>query len=139
MEANYPYSNNAPKITDLLGKTFKSVKQTGDDELVFTEVNGNRFVFYHSQSCCEGVTIDNIVGDLSDLENSPILKAEEATSNENPVDYVKDGYQDSFTWTFYKFATQKGYVDIRWYGESNGYYSERVDLRYEFTPSNQGS
>lgn len=115
------------ELKDLLGKTMTSVENKGD-ELVFTTTEGKSFKLYHSQDCCESVSIESVVGDLADLVGEPLLVAEESTSGEHPEGYTAKEYEESFTWTFYKFATRKGYVDVRWLGESNGYYSESVEF-----------
>jgi hypothetical protein len=115
------------QISDLIGKMMTSVTKVGD-EIIFTADNGDKWKFYHNQDCCESVTIEDICGELNDLVGSPIIMAEEVSNNEGPKKDDVYGPPDSFTWTFYKFATIKGNVTVRWYGTSNGYYSERVDF-----------
>jgi hypothetical protein len=110
-----------PKFEDLLGKVMTSVTKVGDVEIVFLTAEGETFKLYHSQDCCEDVSIEDVAGDLNDLVGSPILVAAEV-SQTDPV------ASESGTWTFYKLATAKGWVDIRWYGSSNGYYSESVSF-----------
>ena len=122
----YDYDSSA-KIADMVGKVFTSVTETGDT-MVFENAT-ERYVFFHEQNCCESVSINDVVGDLSDLEGEPLLIADEV-EGQSPVGF-EDEDHESVTWTFYKFATRKGYVDVRWLGESNGYYSESVDLGYE--------
>src|SRR5688572_27505517 len=119
--------NRVPFET-LLGKTIVEIDAT-DDCIKFRCSDGSEYLMHHEQDCCEGVYVESVTGDWGDLIGHPLLKAEESSSSENPPDAKPETieYQDSFTWTFYKLATIKGYVDIRWYGESNGYYSESVD------------
>lgn len=116
------------KVSELIGKTLVKVENKNNEEIIFTTDKGERYKFYHSNSCCESVSVEDIIGDLNDLVGSKIIMAEESLSNEDPPDIKKEYQVDSFTWTFYKFATLKGYVTIRWYGTSNGYYSESVDF-----------
>ena len=132
------------ELSELIGKVVKEITNE-NNEITFTLENGDKYKLCHYQDCCESVTIDDINGDLDDLIGSPITMSEEVSNKDfedaflsgfkkqNDDDYYeKDdngNYKaESYTWTFYKFATIKGYVDIRWYGESNGYYSESVDF-----------
>src|ERR1700674_5472991 len=121
------YENDVTFNT-LVGKTLKFVEQ-GDDSIKFTTEDGEVYRMYHSQDCCESVAIEDINGDLSDIVGFPVLMAE-ANTGERPADrpLTANDYVDSETWTFYRIATIRGTVVIRWLGESNGYYSESVDF-----------
>lgn len=117
------YSNHV-NVSEMLDQTFTSVR--ADEDTVTFQNDKVRYVLYHSQDCCESVVVEEIVGDLEDLENLPLLIAREDTNAEG-----EELNEESYTWTFYNFATYKGYVTIRFLGTSNGYYSEDVDCRKE--------
>lgn len=123
-------------VSILKGKTLWDIITT-ENEIIFTTTTGEKYKMYHSQDCCESVSIDDICGDIQDLVGSEILVAEEVDSDDSPeymwkvlehgADSVSDS-GDSVTWTFYKIDTAKGGITVRWYGTSNGYYSESVDF-----------
>lgn len=119
-----------PELTDLVGKTLREVTST-DEAVHFVTDDDRHYALTHHQDCCESVYVEDVCGDLSDLVGSPILVAEETISmGEHPPEVKVPEHQgESFTWTFYKFATIKGTVTIRFYGESNGYYSESVHFK----------
>jgi hypothetical protein len=117
------------QVSSLLGKTLVDVEgKVGGDQIHFISSDGSKWIMMHEQDCCEDVYIESIVGDLNDLIGSPILIAEEVSNSNDKPPKDREEYCESYTWTFYKFATVKGHVDIRWFGESNGYYSESVDF-----------
>ena len=110
---------------DLQGRILCKVLKLDDYELRFHLTEDHYVRMYHMQDCCESVYIEDIVGDLDDLVGTPLLLVEEVSN----YDGESKEYSESETWTYYRFRTIKGSVDIRWYGESNGYYSESVDIK----------
>ena len=91
---------------------------------MFFEVDGKDiYVMHHHQDCCETVFLADICGSFTDIVGHVILKAEEVVDKE-------DAEWGSLTYTFYNITTFYGTVVLRWNGQSNGYYSERVDFEF---------
>ena len=121
-------------ISELVGCTIINVEgcTQGSDEVVFTLADGRRCKFLHHQSCCENVEVEDVVGDVNDLIGCPVLSAAEVCPEGLPP---VPGETGGWTWTFYDIATKRGAVTIRWYGNSNGYYSEEVDFEWMQDPA----
>lgn len=119
------------KFGELKGKTITKIL-VNDEPLTPGHVllycmDGTKYELYHEQDCCEMVYLEDVCGCLDDLVGSEILLAEEVSNATNPAhgDCDEDDFHE---WTFYKLATNKGAVTLRWYGTSNGYYSTSVTL-----------
>lgn len=111
------------EFEELVGKTIYKWSINNDNDILnLYATNGKVYSLYHDQNCCESVSIEDINGDLDDLLDTPILMAEESSNDDSSGEY------ESATWTFYRLATVKGYITIRWLGVSNGYYSESVSF-----------
>ena len=114
-------------FSELKGKIFSDIKGLSEGSEIVGFYIGDKLVYVlaHFQECCESVYIEDVCGEVKDLIGSEILIAEEASNNDGGR---LDEYDESYTWTFFKLATIKGYVTIRWYGTSNGYYGESAEL-----------
>jgi len=92
------------------------------DNVYFFCEDGARFRMWHSQDCCESVSINDVVGDPADLIGLVVDAREESH------EATREESSESGTWTFYIIQTDRGCVTLRWLGESNGYYSESVNF-----------
>ena len=109
-------------IDELAGRTIVRIVNEGNI-LKFYMKTGLHVAMFHEQDCCEDVRLEDVCGDLEDLLNTPLVRAEKRSDYES-------GEHGNDEWTFYELATVKGSVTLRWYGTSNGYYSTSVSLQY---------
>lgn len=100
------------------------------DRLMIQMSDGTTAMFQHHQDCCENVYIEDVEGDFMDLIGRPLVVAEEASHSAKQADGELGRWCDSETWTFYRFASDKGMIVVRWMGSSNGYYGESVSCDF---------
>ena len=110
---------NSCDIKDMVGKKVLGIYYDEENFQILTD--DGVYAFYHEQSCCEYVWLTQVDGISDKIIGSRIVIAEVVTDEKS----VAGG---SITWSFYKIGTNKGMIDFRFQGESNGYYSETVDL-----------
>lgn len=145
-------------IKHMVGSTFYSVSggRKDDEQIIFTGLSPTgreiRVQFVYEHDCCAHCSVEDVCGDWNDLLGVPLLQAEEVSFDnhsgkhgseikplyvaaflDDPADVQHivertDEDAESWTWTFYRFATIKGAVTVRWFGSSNGYYSESVSV-----------
>ena len=87
--------------------------------------DGSYITQYHESDCCETVEVHQVDGDIAKHIGATAIDYIEKSSTAN-----NDEVSESGTWTFYTLKTSSGYLDWRWLGESNGYYSEDVNSEF---------
>lgn len=120
-------------VNILVGKTISSIRRESDS-LLFECSDGDCFEFYHMQDCCESVSIHDIKPDIQSLVGQRLISVKEEILSDYPLDVPMPEWTDSFTWTIHTFETESNRVVVRWFGESNGYYSESVYMNRTHKP-----
>lgn len=108
------------------GKTILEVVglKKQEESVVLKLHDNSELEFYHEQNCCENVWLEDFEFSGTRIVGATILDIILVSEKQEDNDW------GSKTWTFYKVQTNKGELFMRWCGESNGYYSEDIDIKY---------
>ena len=117
------------KIDAIVGKVIVSINGMAkhSEKVTISTSDGKDYIFLHEPDCCESVELADFELGSDDFAGATIISAEEVCSSDDELTKPSE-YSDSWTWTFYKIETTKGEIWMRWLGESNGYYSESVEI-----------
>ncbi len=112
-------------VKELIGETLThiDVDEVGDEVRMETS-SGKVITLYHCQSCCENIRIEDTQGNWHDLIGKVIVEA-----NKREGDFGEPYDAESWMRTEFTFKVDDATVISRWIGESNGYYSESVDIK----------
>jgi hypothetical protein len=112
------------EFSALVGEVLDAVDiDREENQILLTTRSGRKFLVYHEQDCCETVAISGQDGSFDNLIGKPLIEARDFG-----VDTSEEAIDDSQTTTTLVFRVDDQTVISRWIGDSNGYYSESVDI-----------
>ena len=112
------------EFSDLVGEVLDAVDiDREENQILLTTRSGRKFLVYHEQDCCESVRMVGQNGSFDELIGKPIVEARDFA-----VDTSEEATDSSQTTTTLVFRVDDQTVISRWIGDSNGYYSESVDI-----------
>lgn len=116
--------NDSNFAVALKGETLISVEgaEVGKDEVIFKTKSGRTFRMFHSQDCCESVSITRVSSIYTSGEGITVNEAEEKIEADIPAS------ESATRTTFIVNGGGWNGFFIEWIGESNGYYSESVSF-----------
>jgi len=115
------------KIESLVGEVLTHIDVDEVENIILlTTKSGRQIKIFHDQDCCESVSIETTEGNWDKLVGKVI---EEARQDEfYNLDPKPGEYAESWTRTNLIFRVNDQTVISKWIGESNGYYSESVNI-----------
>lgn len=130
MELDYSDNTRNCRVEELAGKTIINLDDSANGDLRFTMDDGSVYEMGYIPDCCATCDIESGLSDLQAMVGQKLVSVSMDTSSERPADVAKPEYEpESQTWTFYTFRSNEATAQLRWFGESNGYYSESVTFR----------
>lgn len=114
-------------LRNIIGAKITDVSQ-GDEYDFLLTISTNKGLtlkFYHEQDCCESVWLEDGFDDLKSMIGKEILDIEYIF---NQTDEPLEDVDDSYTWHYTNIKTIDKDCQLRFFGTSNGFYSEDIDF-----------
>lgn len=113
------------KFSELKGEVLDYIDvDPENDTILLTTRSGRKVLIHHRQDCCESVRIVDTIGEWRNIVGKVIVDA----VHESKEVIGEHDCAYSRTDTDLIFRVDDATVISRWVGESNGYYSEDVDI-----------
>jgi hypothetical protein len=128
---NHHWDNDKPdcSVEELVGKKIVDLAENHEGDLTFTMSDGSIYEMGYVPDCCATCVVESGLDDLKAMIGQKLVAVTEDSSKETPADVKQEYTPESQTWTFYTFRSNKATAQLRWFGSSNGYYSESVTFR----------